>query len=369
LPDPGYPARVNRREGDYMRRVVIAAACAVAALGASGRAEAATCGYDAATRTVTDQLAAYDSDTLYVGTDGTIQSSWSGACGSATTANTDRIVATGSPSGAESLSISEQNGPFAKSKGPKKARDIPISVDLGGWDPSFFSVDTLAIEGSPANDTIAIGTAGVALNTNGSLDVAVANDPQLTVDGQLGSDTITAQGGYGSGAQYASLQQLRLFGVSERGSGAIGETNKLTGRNGRDYLVGGGTGLQTLTGLGGDDALFAENGYFAGGPAVLDGGDGNDTLGGADFDDTLTGGAGDDNLNGGGGNDVLNGGDGADTLDGSAGRDTVNGGAGNDSITATDGEADTIDGGADVDRAYYDASFDTVTNVEEQFPQ
>jgi Ca2+-binding RTX toxin-like protein len=352
-----------------MRQVLVAFACACAALALAGRAEAATCAYDAATRTVTDALSAYDSDTLYVGTDGTIQSAWSGACGTATTANTDRIVVTGSPTGAESLSISEQNGRFAKSKGPKKARDIPISVDLGGWDPNFFSVDTLTIEGSPANDTIAVGTAGVALNTNGSLDIAVANDPQLTVDGQLGSDTITAQGGYGSGAQYASVQQLRIFGVSERGSGDIGETNKLTGRDGRDYLVGGGTGLQTLAGLGGDDALFAENGYFAGGPAAMDGGDGNDTLGGADFNDTLTGGAGDDNLNGGGGDDVLNGGDGADTLDGSTGRDTVNGGAGNDYVTATDGEADTIDGGADVDRAYYDASFDSVVNVEEQFPQ
>jgi Ca2+-binding RTX toxin-like protein len=352
-----------------MRRVLVAVACACAALGAAGRAEAATCGYDAATRTVTDQLAAYDSDTLYVGTTGTIESSASGTCGAATTANTDRIVVTGSPSGAESLGISEQNGPFAKSKGPKKARDIAISVDLGGSDPNFFSSDALTIEGSPANDTIAIGTAGVALNTNGSLDVAVANDPQLTVDGQLGNDTITAQGGYGSGAPYASLQQLRIFGTSERGSGGLGETNKLTGRDGRDYLVGGGTGLQTLTGLGGDDALFAENGYFAGGPAAIDGGDGNDTLGGAGFDDTLHGGGGDDNINGGGGNDVLDGGDGNDSLDGSTGRDTINAGAGNDYITATDGEADTIDGGADTDRAFYDGSFDSVTNVEEQFPQ
>jgi Ca2+-binding RTX toxin-like protein len=353
-----------------MRRVLVVLACASAWFCASGHAaSAATCSYDAATGTVADQLAAYDTDMLYVGSTGTIESSATGTCGAATVENTSRIVVNGDQLGAESFTVSEYNGVFAHPKGAKKKRDIPISVDLGGADPNFFSSDTLTVEGSQGGDTIAVGTAGVAWNTNGSLDVAIAHDPQLTIDGLAGDDRITAQGGYGSGGQYASLSQLRLFGVSERGSGAIGETNTITGRDGRDYIAGGGTGLQTLTGLGGDDALFAGNGYWPGGQATISGGDGNDSIGGEDYNDTLSGGSGDDYITGGGGDDTISGGDGNDQLDGVTGRDTVNGDAGNDYITATDGEADTIDGGADTDTAYYDAYSDTVTNVEQAFPQ
>jgi Ca2+-binding RTX toxin-like protein len=349
---------------------MVVVACACAWFCASGHAaSAATCNFDSATGTVTDQLAAYDSDSLYVSSTGTIESAATGTCGAATVKNTNRIVVNGDPLGAESLAVSQYNGLFQHPKGPKKSRDIPISVDLGGADPNFFSSDTLLVEGSPADDTIAIGTAGVSWNANGSLDVAIAHDPQLTIDGLGGSDKITAQGGYGSGAAYASVNQLRMFGESERYGGEIGETNTITGRDGRDYIVGGGTGLQTLTGLGGDDALFAGNGYSAGGPLKADGGEGNDSLGGEDYADTLSGGAGDDYITGGGGDDTISGGDGNDQLDGVTGRDIVNGDAGNDYITATDSEADTIDGGADTDTAYYDASYDTVTNVEQAFPR
>jgi RTX calcium-binding nonapeptide repeat (4 copies) len=354
-----------------MRGVVAVVACALVALSGSGRAAAAvTCTYDAATRTVNDRLAAYDTDLIYLSTAGTIESSAAGTCGAATLKNTDRVVVTGDPLGAENFAISEQNGPFTRVKGAKKLRgEIAFFVDLGSSDPNFFSSDTLSIEGSSGDDTIAVGSAGIALNTDGNLDVSVVNDPRITVDGQLGNDTITAAGGYGSGNAYASLQELRLFGTSERGSGAIDERNSITGRDGRDYIVGGGTGLQTLTGLGGDDAIFAGNGYFAGGPAIISGGDGNDSLGGETYDDAISGDAGDDSVHGSGGNDTLTGGDGNDMLDGESGHDTIDAGAGNDYITATDHEPDTIDGGADDDTAYYDASYDAVVNVENAFPQ
>jgi Ca2+-binding RTX toxin-like protein len=304
-----------------MRGVVVVAACVFVALATGGRAAAAvSCTYDATTRTVTDQLTAYDTDVIYVSTTGTIESSSAGTCGAATIKNTDHIVVTGDPVGSENFTISEQNGPLARLKGPKKARgEISFSVDLGGGS------DMLTIDGTSGDDTIAVGSAGVALNTNGDLDVAVANDPQITVNGQLGNDTITAQGGYGSGAPYTSLNQLYLYGVSERGSGAIGETNTITGRDGRDYIVGGGTGLQTLSGLGGDDAVFAGNGYFAGGPAVISGGDGNDSIEGDDYADKLDGGAGDDVINGLGGDDTLTGGNATDTLDGGTNVDTCSG--------------------------------------------
>jgi hypothetical protein len=73
--------------------------------------------------------------------------------------------------------------------------------------------------------------------------------PVVTTRG--GNDTITAQGGNGAGSAYASVNQLRMFGESERNGGEIGETNTFTGRDDRDYIVGGGTGLQTMNGLDG----------------------------------------------------------------------------------------------------------------------
>jgi hypothetical protein len=206
-----------------MKGLVAAAACAVVALCGSGRATAAvSCTYDATTRTVSEHLGANDTDTIYLSTTGTIESSSTGTCGAATLKNTDRVVVTGDPLGSESFTISEQNGPFTRAKGPRKSRgEIAFSVDLGGSDPNFFTSDALMINGSPGNDTIAVGAAGVALNTEGNLDVSVVNDPDTTVNGELGNDTITAQGGYGSGTQYASSRLLRLFGMSERDSGAM----------------------------------------------------------------------------------------------------------------------------------------------------
>jgi hypothetical protein len=63
---------------------------------------------------------------------------------------------------------------------------------------------------------------------------------------------------------------------------------------------------------------------------TLNGGDGNDILSGFGGNDILNGFAGNDILDGGAGNDILNGGDGNDTLNGGFGDDTVVGGKGTD---------------------------------------
>jgi Ca2+-binding RTX toxin-like protein len=88
--------------------------------------------------------------------------------------------------------------------------------------------------------------------------------------------------------------------------------NTITGDN-LDNILSGGTGADSIYGLGG-----------------------NDTLRGYGGDDLLDGGAGNDRLFGGVGADRLYGGDGADILRGEAGRDETWGGAGADSFIFDD---------------------------------
>jgi Ca2+-binding RTX toxin-like protein len=110
-----------------------------------------------------------------------------------------------------------------------------------------------------------------------------------------------------------------------------------TGNNGDNFIIGYGTGNNTIYGLDGNDTIFAGDGndILNGGKGddILDGENGNDLLYGEMGADSLYGANGDDYLNGGLGNDFLNGGDGNDVLDGSgdiAGLDTFAGGAGDD---------------------------------------
>jgi Ca2+-binding RTX toxin-like protein len=88
--------------------------------------------------------------------------------------------------------------------------------------------------------------------------------------------------------------------------------NTITGDN-LDNILAGGTGADSIYGLGG-----------------------NDTLRGYAGDDLLDGGAGNDRLFGGVGADKLYGGDGADILRGEAGRDEMWGGVGADSFIFDD---------------------------------
>lgn len=116
---------------------------------------------------------------------------------------------------------------------------------------------------------------------------------QVTLNGGLGNDTLTAAPGIDA------LVQLTLDG----GEG----DDVLTG----GVLLRGGAGHDTLTG----DA----------GANTIEGGDGNDLLIGLGGDDSLFGGAGDDRFIGGAGADVLDGGDGIDSVevDGTLGADKI----------------------------------------------
>ena len=97
----------------------------------------------------------------------------------------------------------------------------------------------------------------------------------------------------------------------------------------------------TLAPVGGSD-------YFtsADGPAILNGGAGNDTLIGGPSADVIKGGAGNDIIVSNGGNDYIDGGDGNDTITAGAGNQTILGGNGDDLIIAGGPGNSIYDGGA-----------------------
>jgi Ca2+-binding RTX toxin-like protein len=90
----------------------------------------------------------------------------------------------------------------------------------------------------------------------------------------------------------------------------------IEGGNGADTLDGT-AGNDTVKGFGGNDTL---NGLL--GLDIIDGGTGDDLLDGGDDDDQLLGGIGLDTLAGGSGNDRLDGGAGIDSMTGGTGDDT-----------------------------------------------
>ena len=105
-----------------------------------------------------------------------------------------------------------------------------------------------------------------------------------------------------------------------------------------------------IFGLAGNDTLLVDDSNGPMPPALLSGGDGDDTLTGSAADDTLDGGAGNDVLNGRGGNDTLLGGPGNDILNGGPGTDTMSGGDGDDQFVWNPGDGSDViegDGGND----------------------
>ncbi|MGH7357252.1 MAG: calcium-binding protein [Candidatus Rokuibacteriota bacterium] len=275
---------------------------------------AGACAYDAAGKTVTAQMVAGSQGTLSV-VGGAIHFGAGGACGAATTANTDSIDIVGGAGSQESVTIDQTGGAFAPgATGESNTPEIEIALNLGD------ATDTVTILGTSGDDTISAGQNGVALNPDGDTDVTFSILPAtLEIRGEGGTNAITGQGGDGAGSRF---QGVLVLYAGDQG-------DALNGGDGDDQLHGG-AGADLLQGRNGSD--------------VLDGGGGNDTLAGND------------------GNDELTGGSGADSYAGSSGNDTFN---------ATDGEADAqLNGGPGIDTAFYDGAHDPVpVAVENRIPQ
>jgi Ca2+-binding RTX toxin-like protein len=277
---------------------------------------AGTCAYDPASKAVTAQMVAGSQATLRVAGAGEIQfGSDLGPCGAATTANTNSITIVGATGSTENVTIDQSGGAFVPGTTAEAgASEIEIAVDLGD------TTDQVVVLGTAGNDAIFVGQNGVALNADGDVDVTFAPlTASLEIRGSGGQNTITGQGGQGTGGRFSG--KLVLFG------GDLGDT--LTGGDGADELYGG-AGADVLEGRLGSD--------------VLSGAGGGDALAGNDGNDELTGGAGADSFIGSGGSDVF---------------------------FAVDGVADTLlSGGPETDTAYYDAGLDpTPLAVENRVPQ
>lgn len=236
-------------------------------------------------------------------------------------------------------------------------------------------------------------------------DILVGNGGNDTLDGGSGNDWIF--GGAGNDTAYGRFGDDIIFGNdgndllqgNEHGDAIVGGAghDSLYGHDGEDWLDGGSDD-DSIFGDGGDDALWGSEGRDS-----LYGGAGNDLLDGGKGNDFLDGEAGNDVLKGGIGNDTLKGSQGEDTMDGGSGEDnvryqestsavTVNlqtgigsgglaegdryqnievviGSSYGDRITGDNGDniikgaagADTLDGGAGIDKLAYDGSASAVT--------
>jgi Ca2+-binding RTX toxin-like protein len=272
------------------------------------------CTYSAATKTVTASAPA-GTATLVVAAGDIRFGSTPGACGDATTANTDAIKVVGAAGTGEKVVIDQSGGAFAPGATAEAGGVSEIEVDINLGDAS----DQVVVIGTSGDDVLAMGAKGAAVNDDSDVDVTFVPLPSsIELVGGGGKNILTARGGYGAGAVYAGSVTLR----------AGDQGDDLTGSNLADVIVGGN----------GADIVNAYSGS-----------------------DTITGG---------GGNDKLNGSDGNDDITGGAGADTLSGGNHDDTLRAKDGEADTsINGGSGTDTAFYDAGIDPGPSaVELKFP-
>ncbi|MGH2635976.1 MAG: PQQ-dependent sugar dehydrogenase, partial [Actinomycetota bacterium] len=262
-----------------------------------------TCTYDSAAKAVTATIPAGGTATLSVAG---AEIRFAGlACGSATTVNTDAITVTGAAGSVERLVVDQSGGalaPGATAEAAGTLSEIELAFNLGD------ATDELTLGGTPGGDVLAVGTKGASFNGDTDLDVTFSALPSLIeLGGGGGNDTLSAQGGYGSGQVFPGEVALQGDG----GDDTLGGSSL-------DDLLVGGAGADTADGGAGHDAIFGEAG--------------NDTLRGQDGNDRLVGGPGADSLNGGNGNDTLD---------------------------AADGETDVmIHGQVGVDTAYYDPGLD-----------
>lgn len=204
------------------------------------------------------------------------------------------------------------------------------------WDPTakaFQYIDETSVNGvqdTPTADVNMLIVSGFGFVYKHTGDATYLQRGNLVFEGGVegswltGSKQFNQQ--YASSYNYLAYVQGQTDAPLEPSPGAENPVQNLvlTGKGGRDHLVGG-AGDDQVSGHGGNDSLEGGKGNDK-----LYGGLGSDILNGNDGADTLYGEAGNDTLKGGAGNDMLNGGAGKDILEGLEGADILTGGAGTD---------------------------------------
>jgi Ca2+-binding RTX toxin-like protein len=273
-----------------------------------------SCAYNPTTKAVTATITTGGSATLKVNAAGQLLfGQVPASCGGATSTNTDSVSVSGSSGSNETLTLDMSEAFFGPGFSSEfNIPEIELATALGDL------TDTLVIIGSNADDLIAAGQNGVAIDSDGDLDITLSPGQHvIEVHGLGGDDYLNMRGQGGAGLAY--LGPVKVYG--EQGNDELIASHK------SDFVYGGE----------GNDTIFLHqlNDYAEGGP----------------------------------GNDSITGGEGNDQMVGGPGADTFNAGAGDDTIFADDGEADTqLHGGANTDTAYYDASLDPATiAVENKF--
>lgn len=178
------------------------------------------------------------------------------------------------------------------------------------------SNQVLKITGTPDADTIIVRQTGAKLSIDGvtigkKLNVKVTDVKQITINAGAGDDVITIN-------TDAATGKVKYKAVIDTGDG--------------NDTVTGGLEKDTVYGDGGDDSISG-----GAGNNVLYGDDGNDVVIGGSGNSFLEGGAGNDHLYGGIGNDILIGDDGADVLRGGAGNDILDAGSPGEDVDGGDG--------------------------------
>ena len=256
--------------------------------------------------------------------------------------------------------------------------DLSNRIDLGDRNTS------VTIQGLGGNDTIVGGRDDDSIDGGSGNDSISGGNGDDRLDGGAGTDTL--DGGIGNDVLLnAELTpppgQIRILNGILTADGSWGGEEIRVRRVGTDdvevsidslvrtFDMDDFTGI-LLRGNNGYDFIDVVGNIVAGSltrKVTLEGGNGNDTLFGENGDDVLRGGEGNDVLFGEGGNDALFGQGGDDTdISGGLGNDFIDGGDGNDSyLDSSDGEVDTVLGGAGTDFGSVDA-FDQRSGLEDE---
>jgi Ca2+-binding RTX toxin-like protein len=370
-----------------VRTLVVACLVTFLVAGLVGPASAATCTFDAATRSATVTVG--NGESVTIGRSGPAITLDGTPCDAATVTTTDTIVvtATGIPT---QIAIDLSGGPFEPGATTESdaSSEIEFTVDVPAGTP------TLRIVGSATADTIIAGVGGINLNgaeTNGDADVLITGNPTSVIAGGDGDDALSVAGGSGTG-QPAAAGSLFGDAGADRLRGATGGSSfdGAAGTDTLDYGAATGLTLADLTaghvdhqGGGTDDVTDIENLIGSPGDDLIAGDAGANALDGAAGGDRLDGGGGDDDLDGGDGNDTVAmtsaetasvhlgsgvavgegtdalaaienvvGSPGNDRLVGDGGANELRGTAGEDRLVGGGGD-DMLDGGDGEDRASY----------------